>query len=128
MLLNLLQLFLCLGLSYSLSPLPRTRGATLIDPSINATLTNGLDVPPSPAMCINNTVHPNWGLNLDVFDFDVCQEALQIIASKVENKFYISYDFYSRQVYPYGPGTAAGDEAWPLAQGASVGESRAAPC
>ena len=117
------QLFLWLGLSYSLSLLPQTLGATLNNISLNATATaiDGLDAPPESPVCVNNTLHPNWGLSLEVFDFELCQEGVKIVFEGVEGNLYTTYDFYSRQVYPYGPGTA-GNEAWPLAQGSGVGE------
>ena len=122
--LNPPQLFLWwLGWSYALSLLPQTLGATLNNLSLNATPIDGFDAPPESAVCVNNTLHPNWGLSLDLFDSVLCQEAVKIVFEGVEANLYTTYDFYSRQVYPYGPGST-GNEVWPLAQGSGVGESQ----
>ena len=109
-----------LQLSLSFAVLPGALGAILLDSTFNASLSDNLDKPPDVTVCVNNTKHPTWGPTLDEFDFNTCQNAVGLIASKLEGKVYNSYDFYSRQVYPSGPG-AAGYETWPLAQGAGVG-------
>lgn len=113
----MLQL-LVLGFAYSLIALPSSLGVFLINPTFNATSSDELDKP-SP-VCVNNAVHPTWGLTLEQFDFTNCRTAIDFFASKLEGNVYISHDFYSRQVYPSGPG-AVGHEAWPLAQGAGAG-------
>ena len=121
---NMLQLSLWLGLSYCFLALPGSMGATLslFNSSLNATSYNGLDRPLT--MCVNNTVHPTWGQTLEEFDLDTCERAFDLFAEKVKGRLYTSYDFYSRQVYPYGPAEII---AWPLVQGASTGWSKAAP-
>lgn len=115
---DLLQLSLLLGLSYSLSALPRTLGAILINSTLDTISGDSLDKP-SP-VCVNNTQHPTWGLTLEAFDFSTCQHTIELIASRLGGNIYKSYDFYSRQVFPSGPGFV-GYEAWPLPQGAGAG-------
>lgn len=117
----MLQLSFWLGLWYSFVALPGTRGAILVNSPLNATPSNGLDVYPDVTTCVNNAQHPTWtGPAPDQFDFDTCQNAVNLFNSHVEGRLYTSYDFYSRQVYPSGP-VVVGYEAWPLAQGASSG-------
>ena len=122
--LNLLQLSFWFGLFYSSLPLPRTLGASLLDLSLNATPIDGPDRPPDLTVCVDDTHHPTWGLPPDGFDFSTCRQAVELIATRIEDKLYTSYEFYSRQVYPHGPMNPSSD-AWPLAQGASAGESKA---
>ena len=117
----MLQLSFWLGFLYSSFALPGTRGAILVNSSLNATPGDGLDLSPDATVCVNNAQHPTWvSPTLDRFDLDTCQTAVDLFMSKVEGKLYNSYDFYSRQVYPSGP-VVIGYEAWPLAQGASSG-------
>ena len=118
---NMLQLSFWLGVLYSSFALPGTRGAILVNSSLNAPPGDGLDLSPDATVCVNNAQHPTWvSPTLDRFDLDTCQTAVDLFMSKVEGKLYNSYDFYSRQVYPSGP-VVIGYEAWPLAQGASSG-------
>lgn len=113
-----------LGLTCSFFALPRTGGAFFINSTLDVAPSDSLNKP--TPVCVNITEHPDWGPTLDVFDFDICQHAIQLIRPKVEGNIYTSYDFYSRQVYPDGPGPV-GYKAWPLAQGAGVGKFKAAP-
>ncbi len=117
---KMLQPPIWLGLSCSLFALPRALGTTLINSTLNSTLNDKLDSPSDIAVCVNNTQHPTWGVELDQFDYSTCKHAVGIIASRLGTNLYSSFDFYSRQVYPSGPG-GTWYEAWPLAQGASAG-------
>ena len=114
---DMLQLFM-LGLSFSVFVLPRTLGAILINSTLDVAPSDMFDKP-SP-VCVNNTQHPTWGVSLEKFDFNYCRQAIQLVASRLDGNVYTSYDFYSRQVHPSGPGPV-GYEAWPLAQGAGAG-------
>ena len=118
---NMLQLSCWLGFWYSFFALPGTRGAILVNSSLNATTSDGLDEHADVTVCVNPAQHSAWtDPGEDRFDVNSCQTAIDLFVAKVEGKLYTSYDFYSRQVYPSGPG-AVGYEAWPLAQGASSG-------
>ncbi len=114
---NMLALSL-LQLSYFLIAPLAALGAVLVNTTLNATPSDELDTP-SP-VCVENTQHPTWGVSLDQFDVSLCQHAVELITSKLAGDLYMSYDFYSRQVYPSGPGPP-GHLAWPLAQGAGAG-------
>ena len=109
-----------LGLYYSLFAMPQTISAILINSTLNAAPSDPLDNVLPVAVCVNNTQHPMWGVSLELFDFSECRRALAHITAKLEGNYYTSYDFYSRRVYPSGPGPIRG-EAWPLAQGAGSG-------
>ena len=115
---NMLQLF-WLIFSYSFLVLPETLGA-VIDVTPNATLNDRLDGPTYAAKCVNNTEHPTWGLELDNFDFHGCQRAVGLLAPRLKDSLYTSYDFFSRQAYPHGP-SPTGYEAWALGIGAGAG-------
>ena len=118
---NMLRLSFWLGFLYSFFALPGTRGAILVNSSLNATPGDGLDGPPDLTVCVDNAQYPTWtGPAEDRFDMDTCQTAVDLFLSQVEGKLYTSYDFYSRQVYPSGL-VVIGQETWPLAQGASSG-------
>ena len=125
--LNMLQLSFWLGLLYSFFALPGTRGAIFVNSSLNANQRDGLDGPPDVTVCVNDAQYPTWrGSAPDRFDIKACQDAVNLVISLVEGKLYLSYDFYSRQVYPSGL-AASGFEAWPLAQGASSSKSKTVP-
>ena len=116
--LNMLKLF-WLIVSYSFFVLAGTLGA-VIDVTLNATSSDWLYTPTYAAKCVDNTEHPTWGLDLDEFGFSGCQRAVGLLATRLEDKLYSSYDFFSRQVYPHGPGRT-GYEAWALGIGAGAG-------
>ena len=118
---NMLRLSFWLGYLYTFFALPGTRGAILVNSSLNATPGDGLDGPPDVTVCVDNTQYPTWrGSAEDRFDLDTCQTAVDLFLSQIQGKLYTSYDFYSRQVYPSGL-VVIGQETWPLAQGASSG-------
>lgn len=110
---NMLQLSFWLGLYYSLLALPPTLDAILINSTLNAVPSGNLDRP-SP-VCVKNTQHPTWGMTLEQFDFSTCRHAFELIASRLGDSIYTSFDFYSRLAFP------TGHDGWPLAQGAGAG-------
>ena len=114
---NMLALSL-LRFSYFLIAPLAALGAILINTTLNVAPSDDLDK--SSPVCVNNTKHSTWGLTLEEFNVSVCQQTVELINSKLAGDLYMSYDFYSRQVYPSGPGSA-GHLTWPLAQGAGAG-------
>ena len=116
----MLQWNFWLGLLFLSSELPASLCLTLVNTTLNATPSDRLDRPPDMTVCVNNIQHQTWGGSLEDFHVGNCRRAVELIAEKVKDRTYTSYDFYSRQVYPSGPGTV-GYEAWPLPQGASSG-------
>ena len=117
---KMLQLPFWLALSFSLFALSRALGTILINSTLNVTLSDQLVRPSDITVCVNNTQHPTWGIELDQFDYRICQDTVRLITSRLGGDLYTSYDFYSRQIYPSGPGTSE-HSAWPLAQGAGSG-------
>ena len=119
------QISCFVGFFYSLFATPRTLGAVLINSTLSAAPSAGIDSPsPMEPVCVNNTRHSTWGPTLELFDFGHCQQAVRSIHSRLEGNIYNSYDFYSVQVYPSGP-KRAGHDGWPLATGALQGSSKA---
>ena len=118
----MLPLSCLLRLSYSLIAPPPALGLIVVNSTLNAAPNDSLGAVvhksnPTP-VCVNNVQHSTWGPTLDEFDFSTCRQALELVTSKLDGHNYKSWDFYSKQVFPHG------HEGWPLAQGATAGESK----
>ena len=119
---SMLPLSFLLRLSYSLIPPPPTLGSIVVNSTFSAAPKDSLGAVlhssnPTP-VCVDNVQHSTWGPTLGQFDYSKCRQALEIVTSKLDGDKYKSWDFYSKQVFP------AGREGWPLAQGATAGESK----